>query len=105
MSKSTGNRKVRRGRVASNKMDKTIVVETDRIRQHPLYGKYLRRNSRLKVHDEHEVANEGDLVEIEETRPLSKTKRWRLLRVLETAEQVTEITPESTGSQLEADSP
>lgn len=84
-------RKVRRGRVVSNKMDKTIVVETQRVRQHPLYEKYLRRHSRLKAHDENEVANEGDWVEIVESRPLSKSKRWKLVRVLETAKEVIDI--------------
>lgn len=84
MSEPTFDRKRRKGRVVSDAMDKTIVVEIDRIQQHPLYGKYLQRDSRLKAHDEAEEATPGDRVLIEETRPLSSSKRWRLLEVLET---------------------
>lgn len=80
--------KRRKGRVVSDKMDKTIVVETERIVQNPLYKKYLRRNSRFKVHDEDEEAKPGDSVLIEETRPVSKTKRWRLIDVIEEASVV-----------------
>lgn len=80
--------KRRKGRVVSDSMDKTIVVETERIVQNPLYKKYLRRNSRFKAHDEDENAKPGDYVLIEETRPVSKTKRWRLLDVLEEASAV-----------------
>ena len=78
-------RKVREGVVASVKMDKTIVVNvTDRVR-HPLYQKTLQRTKRLYVHDEQNDAREGDRVRVQETRPLSKTKRWRLVEVLERA--------------------
>lgn len=80
--------KRRKGRVVSDSMDKTIVVETKRIVQNPLYKKYLRRNSRFKAHDEDESAKPGDYVLIEETRPISKSKRWRLLDVLEEASAV-----------------
>ena len=80
-----GQRKVRRGRVVSDKMDKTVVVATERVIQHPLYQKRLRRTTRFKAHDESNDCNEGDLVEIMETRPLSKSKRWRVVRVLERA--------------------
>jgi small subunit ribosomal protein S17 len=69
-------------------MDKTIVVEIERVIQHSLYKKYLNRNSRFKVHDEDEEAHPGDFVLIQETRPLSKTKRWRLMDVLEEASSV-----------------
>ncbi len=78
-------RKVREGIVDSTKMDKTIVVRiVDRVR-HPLYGKTLQRTKRLYVHDEQNDAREGDRVRIQETRPLSKTKRWRLLEIVERA--------------------
>lgn len=80
-----GQRKVRRGRVVSDKMEKTVVVAIENLIQHPLYGKRLRRTTRFKAHDETNDCNEGDLVEIAETRPLSKTKRWRVVRVLERA--------------------
>jgi small subunit ribosomal protein S17 len=78
-------RKVREGIVASTKMDKTIVVTvTDRVR-HPLYGKTLQRSKKLYVHDEQNDARSGDRVRVQETRPLSKNKRWRLIEVLERA--------------------
>ena len=78
-------RKVREGIVASTKMDKTIVVTvTDRVR-HPLYGKTLQRSKKLYVHDEQNDARSGDRVRVQETRPLSKNKRWRLVEVLERA--------------------
>ena len=78
-------RKVREGVVASTKMDKTIVVAvTDRVR-HPLYGKTLQRTKKLYVHDEQNDAKVGDRVRVQETRPLSKLKRWRLVEVLERA--------------------
>jgi small subunit ribosomal protein S17 len=78
-------RKVREGIVDSTKMDKTIVVKVvDRVR-HPLYGKTLQRTKRLYVHDEANDAKPGDRVRVQETRPLSKLKRWRLVEVLERA--------------------
>jgi small subunit ribosomal protein S17 len=80
-----GYRKVRRGYVLSNKMDKTIVVEVEDRVKHPLYGKVIRRTSKVKAHDEENSAGVGDLVLINETRPLSATKRWRLVEVLEKA--------------------
>lgn len=79
-------RKVRmQGVVVSNKMDKTITVRTDRIVKHPLYGKYVRRKTTVHAHDENNECREGDVVEIEFTRPLSKLKRWRLVRVVRAA--------------------
>lgn len=79
------NRKVRVGYVVSDKMEKTIVVELeDRVR-HPLYGKIIRRTSKVKAHDEKSVAGVGDRVRLMETRPTSATKRWRLVTVLEKA--------------------
>ena len=78
-------RKSRRGYVVSDKMDKTIVVLVEDRVKHPLYGKVLRRSSKVKVHDEQNSAGIGDLVRISETRPLSATKRWRLVEILEKA--------------------
>jgi small subunit ribosomal protein S17 len=80
-----GYRKSRRGYVTSDKMDKTIVVEVEDRVKHPLYGKVIRRTSKVKVHDETNSAGIGDLVLINETRPLSATKRWRLVEILEKA--------------------
>jgi|SRR5690242_10451625 small subunit ribosomal protein S17 len=80
-----GYRKTRRGYVVSDKMEKTVVVQVEDRVKHPLYGKVLRRTSKVKVHDEQNTAGIGDLVLIMETRPLSATKRWRLVEVLEKA--------------------
>ena len=80
-----GYRKSRRGYVVSDKMDKTIVVEVEDRVKHPLYGKVIRRTSTVKAHDEGNTAGIGDLVLINETRPLSATKRWRLVEILEKA--------------------
>ena len=79
------HRKTRRGYVVSDKMDKTVVVEVEDRVKHPLYGKVIRRTSKVKVHDEANAAGVGDLVLIMETRPLSATKRWRLVEILERA--------------------
>ncbi|WP_166845657.1 30S ribosomal protein S17 [Isoptericola sp. BMS4] len=78
-------RKVRRGYVVSDKMNKTAVVEVEDRKKHPLYGKVMRTTTKVKVHDEQNDAGIGDLVEIMETRPLSATKRWRLVEILEKA--------------------
>jgi small subunit ribosomal protein S17 len=78
-------RKVREGLVVSDKMDKTVVVEVEDRVKHPLYGKVLRRTSKLKVHDEQNACGIGDRVLIMETRPLSATKRWRLVEIVEKA--------------------
>jgi small subunit ribosomal protein S17 len=80
-----GYRKTRRGYVVSDKMQKTVVVEVEDRVKHPLYGKVLRRSHKVKVHDEQNTAGVGDLVLIMETRPLSATKRWRVVEVLEKA--------------------
>src|SRR6187402_3434182 len=80
-----GYRKVRRGYVVSDKMDKTIVVEVEDRVKHPLYGKVIRRTTKVKAHDEQNSAGIGDLVLINETRPLSATKRWRLIEIIEKA--------------------
>lgn len=78
-------RKTRIGKVVSNKMDKTIVVAIEDNVRHPLYKKIVKRTIRLKAHDENNTCNIGDRVEIMETRPLSKDKRWRLVNVIERA--------------------
>ena len=78
-------RKVREGIVVSDKMDKTIVVSVEDRVKHALYGKVMRRTSRLKAHDENNEAHTGDRVQVMETRPLSATKRWRLVEVVERA--------------------
>ena len=80
-----GYRKARRGYVTSDKMDKTIVVEVEDRVKHPLYGKVIRRTSKIKAHDEQNAAGIGDMVLISETRPLSATKRWRLVEIVEKA--------------------
>ncbi|MBF6171483.1 30S ribosomal protein S17 [Nocardia blacklockiae] len=80
-----GSRKVRVGYVVSDKMNKTIVVELEDRNRHPLYGKIIRTTSKVKAHDENEIAGVGDRVQLMETRPLSATKRWRLVEVLERA--------------------
>ncbi|MEV0293142.1 30S ribosomal protein S17 [Nocardia sp. NPDC050710] len=79
------SRKVRVGYVVSDKMNKTIVVELEDRTRHPLYGKIIRTTSKVKAHDENEIAGIGDRVQLMETRPLSATKRWRLVEVLEKA--------------------
>ena len=79
------SRKVRIGYVVSDKMEKTIVVELEDRVKHSLYGKIIRTTSKVKAHDEEGVAGVGDRVRIMETRPLSATKRWRLVEVLEKA--------------------
>ena len=78
-------RKTRQGYVVSNKMDKTVVVEVEDRVKHPLYGKVIRRTSKVKAHDEQNSAGIGDLVVIMETRPLSASKRWRLVEIVEKA--------------------
>ena len=80
-----GQRKTRRGYVVSDKMDKTIVVLVEDRKKHPLYGKVLRVSKKIKAHDETNSAGIGDLVVIDETRPLSATKNWRLVEILEKA--------------------
>ena len=80
-----GLRKSRTGRVVSDKMDKTVVVEVRDATKHPTYRKIVRRSKRLKAHDETNSAALGDTVRIMETRPLSKTKRWRVVEIVEKA--------------------
>jgi len=78
-------RKTRVGKVISVKMDKTIVVAIEDNVKHPLYGKIIKRTKKLHAHDENNVCGVGDKVEVMETRPLSKTKRWRLVEIIEKA--------------------
>jgi small subunit ribosomal protein S17 len=78
-------RKVRTGVVVSEKMDKTVLVQIDRKVRHPLYKKTVRRSNKLAAHDESNDAHVGDTVRVMETRPLSKTKRWRVVEVVERA--------------------
>jgi small subunit ribosomal protein S17 len=80
-----GRRKVRTGVVVSDGMDKTVVVRVDRQVRHPLYGKTVRRSSKLAAHDEQNDAHVGDTVRVMETRPLSKSKRWRVVEIVERA--------------------
>jgi small subunit ribosomal protein S17 len=80
-----GRRKARTGIVVSDGMDKTVVVRIDRAFRHPLYGKTVRRSKKLAAHDEANEAHVGDRVRVVETRPLSKSKRWRLVEIVERA--------------------
>ena len=83
-----GRRKTKVGIVTSNRMNKTIVVKTQRLVKHPRYGKYVKRWTKFWAHDEDNLANVGDRVLIQETKPLSKKKRWRLVSILEGPEKV-----------------
>ena len=76
-------RKRREGIVTSNKMDKTITVEVQRRVKHPIYGKFVKKTSKLTAHDEQNQCDIGDLVRVMETRPISKNKRWRLTKIVE----------------------
>ncbi len=78
-------RKVRTGQVISDKMDKTVVVAVRTLVKHPLYGKIMRRTTKFKAHDEENTAGQGDVVEITETRPFSREKRWRVSKIVEKA--------------------
>ncbi len=91
MEKKQGKRKTVVGIVRSDRMSKTITVDVTSRRQHPKYGKFVLKTHRFVAHDEKEEAGIGDLVEISETRPLSKTKRWRLLRIVETGHRPEEV--------------
>lgn len=80
------NRKVRTGVVVSNKMDKTIVVAVKNLIKHPLYNKIIKRTKKFMAHDENNECNIGDIVTIMETRPLSREKRWRLVKIVKKAQ-------------------
>ena len=81
-----GKRKTRVGVVVSDKMEKTVVLEVEDLRQHRLYGKTIRRTSKLKAHDERNECGVGDLVRLFETRPLAASKRWRVAEIVQRAE-------------------
>ena len=87
------NRKVRTGKVISDKMDKTVVVLVETLRRHPLYKKVIRHTSKFKAHDENNDCKVGDIVKIVETRPLSKEKRWRVVEII-SRKEVVEVEPE-----------
>jgi len=84
------------GSVVSNKMDKTISVLIQRTVKHPLYGKYLRRSTKLLAHDEKNECNEGDIVIIESSRPISKNKAWRLQKIVTKAQEIQSLDGERT---------
>ena len=86
--KQEANKRTHTGRVVSDKMQKTVTVLVERRMKHPLYGKYVTRTKKYHAHDENGDFHEGDLVEIEECRPLSKTKAWRVTKLLEKARTV-----------------
>ncbi len=88
----SGRRKVREGLVVSDKMDKTVVVAVETRRPHPLYRRVIRRTTKFKAHDENNSCKLGDTVRIEETRPLSKEKRWRVVEIVARRE-VPEVSP------------
>jgi small subunit ribosomal protein S17 len=77
-----GQRRTKVGRVVSDKMDKTVVVSVERLQRHPIYKRVIRRSTKFKAHDQDNAARVGDTVRIEESRPLSRDKRWRLVEIL-----------------------
>jgi len=85
---ATSSARTINGKVVSDKMDKSITVLVERRVKHPIYGKYVKRSTKLHAHDENNECNIGDVVTIQETRPLSKTKSWRLVNVVEKASNV-----------------
>src|SRR5688500_4493258 len=95
-----GSQKVLQGTVASNKMDKTVVVVVERRKKHRLYHKVMTLTTRYKAHDDVNACSVGDVVRIEECRPMSKEKRWRVIEVL-TRGDVAEIAPETIGREME----
>ena len=86
--KERGHKKNRVGRVLSNKMDKTITIAVERMVKHPFYGRYVRRTTKLMAHDAEQTCKIGDIVRVTEVLPLSKNKRWRLMELIERAEQI-----------------
>ena len=88
MEKQTANKRTLQGRVVSDKMQKTVTVLVERRVKHPLYGKFVTRTKKYHAHDENGEFHDGDLVEIEECRPLSKTKAWRVTKLLEKSRNV-----------------
>ena len=88
MSTTQEIKRTQTGRIVSNKMDKTVTVMVERREKHPVYGKYLTRSSKIHAHDESNQCNIGDTVTVAESRPISKSKTWRLLEIIESAAQV-----------------
>ncbi len=86
MEQVPGKRKIREGTVVSDKMNKTVVVAVESLVRHPIYGRTMRRTKRFKAHDEENECRTGDVVRIEETRPLSKEKHWRVIKVIRRSE-------------------
>ncbi len=86
------NRKTRVGTVLSNKMDKTVIVAVETLVKHPKFSKYIKRTKKFFAHDNENSCNVGDKVKIQETRPLSKNKRWRVIEILEKAEGAVDTT-------------
>jgi small subunit ribosomal protein S17 len=87
-SQPTSRRQTKIGRVVSNRMNKTVVVRVDYLKPHPLYRKIIRKTNKFHAHDEQNECQVGDTVRIEETRPMSRTKRWRVIDILERGEEV-----------------
>jgi small subunit ribosomal protein S17 len=83
MSENKENLRITTGRVVSNKMDKTVTISVERLVKHPVYNKYIRRSSKLMAHDANNECQEGDLVSVTSSRPLSKNKKWVLVEVLQ----------------------
>ena len=88
MSTTEAEKSSKVGRVVSNKADKTVTVRIERQVKHPLYGKYIKRTSKVHAHDEENSCSQGDLVKIVQCRPISKTKAWRVVEILERAPQL-----------------
>ncbi|NTV63550.1 MAG: 30S ribosomal protein S17 [Oscillochloris sp.] len=83
----TSRKIVKVGRVVSNKMEKTVVIEVDYLKPHPLYRKIIRKTNKFHAHDEENACKVGDLVRIEESRPLSRTKRWKVVEIVQRGEE------------------
>ena len=99
MAESRGNRRTLIGRVTSDKMDKTVVVAVDVLHTHPLYGRVIRRTHKFKAHDQNNRFHVGDTVEIRESRPLSREKRWVVSRLMKTGhEEIAIVDPTATQS-------
>jgi small subunit ribosomal protein S17 len=103
MSEKKGTRKRARGIVQSDKMDKSVTVAVTILEKHPLYGKYMRRVTKHMAHDPQNSARRGDLVEIESTRPLSRRKRWRVVRILRRGQEADVPGPEELMAQAQAE--
>lgn len=101
MSQTRGKRKVFVGVVVSDKMDKPVVVAVDRLVRHPLYKKVIRKTSKFYAHDENNECRVGDIVEIMETRPLSKLKRWRVVRIIQRAKVPLPVAREEVAEETE----